>query len=166
MAAAQQPTTDVERRLIIDRIVGSVRSLAALFDSLLDISRLDAGILQPQIKCVALAPILRKLAAEYLAEAFEEFYQIGNPERDRRNGVGLGLAIVKRIAALLAHRVNLGLPTGSGNALQHRRAVAPSPATKLGNRRRLLMTMRRFCSVRWSLLLTMRLIFLPRSRCC
>ena len=180
VAAAQQPTTDVERRLIIDRIDGSVRSLAALFDSLLDISRLDAGILQPQIKSVALAPILRKLAAEYLPEAdekrlkfrvrcpelairtdpllfermirnllanalrytknggillacrmrgavarvevwdtgigiapekqaqvFEEFYQIGNPERDRRNGVGLGLAIVKRIAALLAHRVNL-----------------------------------------------------------
>ena len=158
VATAQQPTTDV------------------------------AGILQPQIKSVALAPILRKLAAEYRPEAderrlkfrvrcpelairtdpllfermirnllanvlrytknggirlacrmrgavarvevwdtgigiapekqaqvFEEFYQIGNPERDRHNGVGLGLAIVKRIAALVAHRVNLtsrlrGLP--------------------------------------------------------
>ena len=55
------------------------------------------------------------IAPEKQAQVFEEFYQIGNPERDRRNGVGLGLAIVKRIAALLAHRVNLtsrlrGLP--------------------------------------------------------
>ena len=28
---------------------------------------------------------------------FKEFYQVGNPERDRKKGLGLGLAIVHRI---------------------------------------------------------------------
>ncbi|BFM10529.1 ATP-binding protein [Simiduia litorea] len=32
---------------------------------------------------------------------FEEFYQLENPERDRRKGLGLGLAIVKRLVKLL-----------------------------------------------------------------
>jgi signal transduction histidine kinase/CheY-like chemotaxis protein len=32
---------------------------------------------------------------------FEEFYQLGNPERDRAQGLGLGLAIVKRLIQLL-----------------------------------------------------------------
>ena len=32
---------------------------------------------------------------------FEEFYQVGNRERDRSKGLGLGLAIVQRLARLL-----------------------------------------------------------------
>ncbi|MBN9473097.1 MAG: hypothetical protein ABS43_07560 [Bordetella sp. SCN 67-23] len=32
---------------------------------------------------------------------FEEFYQVANPQRDRRNGFGLGLSICARIARLL-----------------------------------------------------------------
>ena len=35
------------------------------------------------------------------ARIFEEFVQVGNPERDRRKGLGLGLAIAQRTAALL-----------------------------------------------------------------
>ncbi len=187
-AAAEHTSSDDERKMILSRIAESVGSLAALFDSLLDVSRLDAGILQPQIKTVALAPMLRKLATEYAPEArgkqlqfrircpeltvrtdpllverilrnlvtnalrytnhggilvacrkrgadarievwdtgigiaaekqsqvFEEFYQIGNPERDRRNGVGLGLAIVKRIAELLQHPLHLKSQIGKGS---------------------------------------------------
>ncbi|MCC6656670.1 MAG: hybrid sensor histidine kinase/response regulator [Rhodocyclaceae bacterium] len=36
-------------------------------------------------------------------KVFEEFYQIGNVERDRRKGLGLGLSIVRRLAELLEH---------------------------------------------------------------
>jgi CheY-like chemotaxis protein len=32
---------------------------------------------------------------------FQEFYQIGNPERDRTRGLGLGLAIVRRLTRIL-----------------------------------------------------------------
>jgi signal transduction histidine kinase/ActR/RegA family two-component response regulator len=38
---------------------------------------------------------------------FEEFYQIGNRERDRSKGMGLGLAIVERLARLLAAPLTL-----------------------------------------------------------
>ncbi len=36
---------------------------------------------------------------------FREFHQLGNPQRDRRQGLGLGLAIVERLGALLGHRI-------------------------------------------------------------
>lgn len=45
---------------------------------------------------------------------FEEFYQIGNPERDRSLGLGLGLAIVRRMAALLDAEVELQSEPGEG----------------------------------------------------
>ncbi len=45
---------------------------------------------------------------------FEEFYQIGNPERDRSQGLGLGLAIVRRLARLLGIDVKLDSGPGRG----------------------------------------------------
>ncbi|MGE5490184.1 MAG: hybrid sensor histidine kinase/response regulator [Actinomycetota bacterium] len=41
------------------------------------------------------------IPAEQQAAVFEEYVQLGNPERDRNKGLGLGLAIVKRLARLL-----------------------------------------------------------------
>jgi two-component system, sensor histidine kinase len=38
---------------------------------------------------------------------FEEFYQLGNPSRDRSRGLGLGLATVRRIVQLLDHPLRL-----------------------------------------------------------
>lgn len=38
---------------------------------------------------------------------FDEFYQVGNPERDQRKGLGLGLAITSRLATILGTRVEL-----------------------------------------------------------
>jgi signal transduction histidine kinase len=46
---------------------------------------------------------------------FDEFYQLGNPERDRRKGLGLGLATVKRIAQLLGCTVTLDSEPGRGS---------------------------------------------------
>ncbi len=45
---------------------------------------------------------------------FEEFYQVGNPSRDRAQGLGLGLAIVKRTAALLEMPIQLVSEPGQG----------------------------------------------------
>lgn len=41
------------------------------------------------------------------ARVFEEFYQVGNPSRDRAQGLGLGLAIVQRTAVLLQAKLSL-----------------------------------------------------------
>ncbi len=49
------------------------------------------------------------------AEIFQEFTQLGTPERDRRKGLGLGLAIVERLAQLLGHTVGLRSVVGKGS---------------------------------------------------
>ena len=46
---------------------------------------------------------------------FEEFYQVGNPERDRLAGLGLGLSIVRRLTSLLGHRLTLFSRPGRGS---------------------------------------------------
>ncbi|MDP3251776.1 MAG: hybrid sensor histidine kinase/response regulator [Hydrogenophaga sp.] len=44
---------------------------------------------------------------EDLPRIFEEFYQVGNPARDRHQGLGLGLATVKRLSDLLSLDVSV-----------------------------------------------------------
>ena len=48
-------------------------------------------------------------------EIFSEFFQLNNPERDRRKGLGLGLAIVRRLSVLLEHPVTLRSAPGQGS---------------------------------------------------
>ncbi|MFP5517887.1 MAG: ATP-binding protein [Alphaproteobacteria bacterium] len=55
------------------------------------------------------------IPAEQLDNIFEDFVQLGNPERDRRQGLGLGLAKVRRKAALLGHAVVVRSLPGRGS---------------------------------------------------
>ena len=52
---------------------------------------------------------------EELKNIFREFHQVGNAERDRRQGLGLGLAIVERLANLLDHRISVASTEGKGS---------------------------------------------------
>jgi two-component system, sensor histidine kinase len=52
---------------------------------------------------------------EQLDRIFDEFHQVGNPARDRTQGLGLGLAIVRRIADLLGHWVEVRSRPGGGS---------------------------------------------------
>ena len=54
------------------------------------------------------------IAVEEQQKVFEEFYQLGNPERDREQGLGLGLAIVKRLALLMQLPIALESEPGRG----------------------------------------------------
>lgn len=54
------------------------------------------------------------IAPEHQHDIFREFYQIGNPERDRSKGLGLGLNIVDRTARLLGHPLQLCSVPGRG----------------------------------------------------
>ncbi|PWC36510.1 hybrid sensor histidine kinase/response regulator [Azospirillum sp. TSO35-2] len=56
---------------------------------------------------------------------WEEFHQIGNPERNRDNGIGLGLSIVKRLAAVLDHPVKLRSVPGKGSVFSVTVPLAP-----------------------------------------
>ncbi|MDA8230466.1 MAG: PAS domain-containing protein [Magnetospirillum sp.] len=55
------------------------------------------------------------IAPDKLIDIWEEFYQVANPNRDRRFGLGLGLAIVRRLAKLLGHRVDARSAAGKGS---------------------------------------------------
>ncbi|KAA0580702.1 ATP-binding protein [Azospirillum sp. Sh1] len=46
---------------------------------------------------------------------FEDFHQLGNPGRDRKQGLGLGLAIVRRLAQVLGHPVTVRSKPGKGS---------------------------------------------------
>ncbi|CBS88360.1 putative hybrid sensor histidine kinase (plasmid) [Azospirillum lipoferum 4B] len=164
-------------------------ALKELLDSLLDMSRLDAGVVQPNIENVPMVPLFDHIAASYrpvaaakglelhvlscnaaartdrtlltrmvrnlvenalrytergridiecrqaggrllievrdtgigippdhLERIWEEFHQVGNPERDRNRGLGLGLAIVRRLSQLLNHPVDVQSKPGQGTS--------------------------------------------------
>lgn len=55
------------------------------------------------------------IASENLVRIFDEFVQVGNPERNRRKGMGLGLAIVKRSARLLQSEISVDSVPGRGS---------------------------------------------------
>lgn len=46
---------------------------------------------------------------------FDEFYQMGNPDRDSHQGLGLGLAIVRGYGRLLGHPVRVRSREGAGS---------------------------------------------------
>ncbi len=49
------------------------------------------------------------------AAIFEDFHQLGNPGRDRRQGLGLGLAIARRLAQTLGHPLTVRSRLGKGS---------------------------------------------------
>jgi signal transduction histidine kinase/CheY-like chemotaxis protein len=191
IGALRNRKMDEEAHRLVNFIDSSVMAMGELFTSLLDISKLDAGAVQPRFEPIALAPLLDRLCREHADEAeakgvalrcrrrslsihsdavllervirniisnavrytdaggvlvgcrarngvvsievwdtgcgipahqneliFREFYQIGNPERDRSKGVGLGLAIVKRTAALIGAELSFRSEVGRGSVFR------------------------------------------------
>lgn len=195
-----------DARDLVARIGDSIGALEALFNELLDLSKLDAGAVAVHPRNFALQDLFDRLSLEFHAEAvarhlrmrfvptslavrtdpvllervlanlvsnalrytheggvvigarrrglevwldvvdtgvgippgkqeqvFDEFFQIGNPGRDRRRGLGLGLAIVRRLVTLMGHRLTLQSTPGKGTRfrltlLRAPRADALAPA--------------------------------------
>jgi two-component system, sensor histidine kinase len=188
VAALRPRVTDLEAAQMLDHIDTSVQAMGGLFNGLLDISRLDAGVVEVNAETFAIQPLLERICRDYASQAdakqvelrlrpspaavfsdpllvervvrnivanaigytdrgavlvgcrrrgrslvvqvwdtgrgivadeqariFQEFYQVGNSERDRGRGVGLGLAIVKRLTALLNHPMALRSVPGRGS---------------------------------------------------
>lgn len=67
------------------------------------------------------------IAAAQQLRIFEEFYQVGNPARDRRLGLGLGLATVKRLSDLLGLGVTVQSTPGVGSVFTLCLPLAKSP---------------------------------------
>ena len=64
------------------------------------------------------------VSAEHMDIIFEEYFQLGNPERDRTKGLGLGLAIAKRIAKLLETELVCRSRPGKGSVFEFRLPLA------------------------------------------
>ena len=190
-AALVEKVRDPQTLSVVNNIYASVGALESLFNELLDMSKIDAGAIRPNIVDFALHPLLDRLHMDFEPEAFEkglrlrihagdvfahgdplllerilrnlignsiryterggilvgvrrrgaqlrievwdtgigipadqqtkifeEFYQLGNPERDRKKGLGLGLSIVKRISQLLDHPVSMRSVSGRGTVFR------------------------------------------------
>jgi len=65
-----------QSRRLVQRIAASAEAMENLLDSLLDISKLDAGVLQPSIRPFALQPMLLRIAAEQRSSAEEQGLQL------------------------------------------------------------------------------------------
>lgn len=64
------------------------------------------------------------IEAEFHQAIFREFYQLGNPERDRHKGLGLGLAIVDGLCRILNHPLELKSRMGHGSTFSVQVPVA------------------------------------------
>jgi len=100
---------------IIGNLVGNAITHSGSDGTVLVAARRRGGKVRIEVRDngVGIAPI-------HQARIFEEFYQVANTERDRRQGFGLGLAICARIAALLGTRIALrsALQCGSAFSLE------------------------------------------------
>lgn len=69
------------------------------------------------------------IVQEEQRRVFEEFYQVGNPERDRARGLGLGLSIVHRLAGLLQIELTMTSEPGTGTRFDLRLPLTYAPPT-------------------------------------
>lgn len=117
-------TTIQSDRRMLDRILGNLLDNAVKFtreggvrveiveaSSSIEVRVIDTGI---------------GIAPEYHERVFQDFFQVDNPERDRRKGVGLGLPVAARIARQLGGEIRLESDPGRGSRLTLRLpSVAP-----------------------------------------
>lgn len=76
----------------------------------------------------------------HVGNLFNEFYQVGNNERDRRKGFGLGLAICKQLARQIGGDIRLARTSSDGSSFEitlpqtcHGRGGRPSGAPSHGD---------------------------------
>ncbi|MCF8168508.1 MAG: hybrid sensor histidine kinase/response regulator, partial [Rhodoferax sp.] len=65
------------------------------------------------------------IAEKHHEDIYNEFFQIGNPERDRAKGLGVGLSIVDRACRQLGHPLTLRSSLGKGTRFSLRVPLAP-----------------------------------------
>ena len=68
------------------------------------------------------------MGPDELPKIFDEFYQLGNMERDRSKGLGMGLAIVRRLSALMGLPLQVESRLGRGTVFKLRVPRVPRPA--------------------------------------
>lgn len=70
--ALQEQTLPPDGRAVVGNIRRSVDAMEDLFNSLLDVSRLDAGIVRPRIATIPLAPLMERVRVEHESAATQK----------------------------------------------------------------------------------------------
>ncbi|MEH6344872.1 MAG: hybrid sensor histidine kinase/response regulator [Bermanella sp.] len=71
---------------------------------------------QDQILTLSIKDTGIGIAEDELENIFDEYHQLSNNRRDRRQGIGLGLAIVKKLAALMGYEIKARSVLGQGSS--------------------------------------------------
>lgn len=200
-AALENQLRGTKEGVNAQRLMQAVNALSHSLETMLDVSRIDAGVVRPALQSVPLDPMLRALdhvfgplaerkslqlrirasglhawtdpqllsrmvsnlidnALKYTTHGgvvvavrlrgdrvrlevrdtgagiatgqheriYDEFYQIGNPGRDRSLGLGIGLSIVKRLSAILDHPIHMRSRPGRGTLFRISLPHDSSPA--------------------------------------
>ncbi|MEO8062209.1 MAG: ATP-binding protein [Pseudomonadota bacterium] len=69
VAALRPRVTDAEAKRLLDHIDSSVQAMGSLFNGLLDISRLDAGVVEVNARTFALQPMLERICRDHAGDA-------------------------------------------------------------------------------------------------
>ena len=69
VAALRPRVTDAEANRLLDHIDSSVQAMGSLFNGLLDISRLDAGVVEVNAQTFALQPMLERICRDHAGDA-------------------------------------------------------------------------------------------------
>jgi signal transduction histidine kinase/ActR/RegA family two-component response regulator len=69
VAALRPRVTDAEANRLLDHIDSSVLAMGGLFNGLLDISRLDAGVVEVNAQTFALQPMLERICRDHAGDA-------------------------------------------------------------------------------------------------
>jgi len=70
------------------------------------------------------------IAPEHQQRIFEEFYQVGNPERSKKRGMGLGLSIVSRLCHLLGYHITVDSRPGRGTVFRFEVPLGEAPSAE------------------------------------
>ena len=95
VAALRPRVPDPEARRLLDHIDSSVQAMGGLFNGLLDISRLDAGVVEAHPQTFAMQSLLERICREYAADA--QAKSIGLTLRDTRAVVYSDPLLVERV---------------------------------------------------------------------
>jgi signal transduction histidine kinase/CheY-like chemotaxis protein len=199
-ASLEELRLDAAGRAVVGDIQRSIATLEQLFDGLLDISRLEAGVVEARLAPLSVDDLFDRLsqyhrpiavergldlrfrsdgewalsdpalleqvlsnllgnavrytpegaillaarhrgaslrfeiwdtgigiAPDDCARIFQEFVQIGNPERDRRKGLGLGLSIAQRASALIGATIDVVSRPGHGSRFGFSQPLVQAP---------------------------------------
>jgi DNA-binding response OmpR family regulator len=109
-------------RRVLSNLVGNAIKFTPQGEVRLDVST------RGQDAWVAIQDTGPGIPRELQERVFEEFFQVGNPARDRHQGLGLGLAIVQRLAHLMAVPLTLESEPGQGCCFRLKLPLVPPPA--------------------------------------